>query len=288
MMIASLWRRLPLALSGQVQHPLSTEIFSRALTAFVLLKLLWQWPIRADVLRIHELTLYRRGVFDALVQPAAFANEHPHGFSLIAVTFLLVHLLVKRNVITAAVFCWLTVVLVFINWPIGDGGDLVTVALSGWAFFMIPPDSQTFGVRRDIYVVVANVARRGAMLQFVFLYAASGVDKLKTAIWINGDAFAYMRSVGGIVNPHFPQIFATPFWDVAFAWSTIALEILFGILVWFRWWQPVVLFLAVIFHLGIWWMLDLRDFALVMIVSLMIFIRDDQYHRLFRPWLLSA
>jgi hypothetical protein len=97
-----------------------------------------------------------------------------------------------------------------------------------------------------------------------------------------------MRLAGGITNPDFPDALATPFWDFTFTWCTIILEITFGILIWFRPWQPALILSAIVFHLGIWWMLDLSDFALVMVVAVLIFIRDDQYHKAFKPWLLST
>ena len=113
------------------------------------------------------------------------------------------------------------------------------------------------------------------------------MDKLKSNVWITGQAFHAMRIAGGIINPEFPMALQTSFWDVVFTWTTIVLEIGFGVLVWFRRWQPGLILAAIMFHLGIWWMFELPDFALIMIVAVLLFIRDDQYARTFRPWLLS-
>jgi hypothetical protein len=159
--------------------------------------------------------------------------------------------------------------------------------LSVWAVFLVPRRILASPYASTLQVTLYNVARLCCMLQFVFLYAASGIDKLKSGLWTTGSAFAYIGKLEGLVNPAFVDLLANPYTNMALAWVTIGLELAFGILVWFRTWQPVMIFSAIMFHLGIWWMLDLPDFALTMIVSVLIFIRDDQYLRMFRPWLLS-
>jgi hypothetical protein len=270
-----------------VMQPVSSLVFTRALTIAVLLKVLAQWAIHAEVLSHHQLRLPRASLSGALLYPARFANAHPNIFFSAALVFLLVHLVVRRNVLTAVLFSALAFNLFMINRPTGDGGDLVTFMLSLWAIFLVPPDATAGPYATIMQTAVYNVARIGCLLQFVFLYLGSGVDKLRSSVWTSGHAFNAMRAAGGIISPDFPFSLQTPFWDVAFTWCTIVLEIVFGILIWFRMIQPGLVLSAIIFHLGIWWMLDLPDFALIMIVALLLFIRDDQYLRIFRPWLLS-
>jgi hypothetical protein len=281
------WRRYAEYFAERVQHPLSTGVFTRALTGFVLAKLLWQWRIHCEVLQAHQLRLAHGVLSGPLMYPARFANGYPLMFTVVAAGFLCLHLFLKRNHLTTWLFCWLSFNLLVINRPSGDGGDTVVFMLSLWTLFLVPPDRGVSGLRRVMQTTIYNLARIGCMLQFVFLYAASGVDKLKSNVWTTGLAFAHMRDAGGIVAPTFPQALTTPFWDFVFTWSTIALEVGFGFLIWFRNWQPVMIVMAIVFHLGIWWMLSLPDFGLVMIVAVLIFIRDDQYQRLFRPALLS-
>ncbi|HTF17067.1 MAG TPA: hypothetical protein VK658_03280 [Chryseolinea sp.] len=282
------WRAYRDELAWQILHPVSTLVFTRALSVVVLLKMLWQWPIRSEWLSLHHWPLPHGPLSGPLLLPARFANAHPHVFFFAASLFLVVHLAVRRNYFTAALFCALVFNLLMINQPTGDGGDVVAFMLSVWAIFMVPPRATASPYAASIQTVLYNIARLCCCLQFVFLYAASGVDKLKSNLWTTGKAFESMRMAGGIINPGFPAWLATPFWDVTLTWSTILLEIMFGLLIWFRPWQPALILAAVVFHLGIWWMLDLPDFALLMIVAVMIFLRDDQYRKLFKPWLLST
>lgn len=275
-------------IAGQVLHPVSTLVFIRALGAVVLLKVLREWSNQSEILRIHHLDLPHGPISGPLLWPARLANTYPHVFFAGAVLFLIIHLALKRNYITAVLFCFLTFNLLMMNLPTGDGGDVVAFMMSVWAIFLVPPRATVPSYATIIRTVLYNVARVGCLLQFVFLYAASGVDKLQSNVWTTGKAFESMRAAGGIINPHFPACLSTPFWDITFTWSTILLEILFGLLIWFRKWQPALILSAIVFHLGIWWMLDIPDFALTMIVAVIVFIRDDQYRLAFKPWLLST
>lgn len=275
------------SLVTRVHHPVSTLVFTRLLAGYVLLKLLWQWPMRLHVHEFHRLWVAQGTLSGPLMYPARLARDHPDLFSIVAVLFLLLHLIVRRNHLTALLFSWLVFNLFVVNRPAGDGGDLVAFTFSAWAIFLVPVSSG-WGWMTLTTTVAHNVARIGCMLQFVFLYAASGIDKLGSNVWVTGRAFAHMRAVGGIMDPAFPLWLGGPVWDMLFTWTSILLEVSFGILVWFRRWQPMLLGMAVVFHLGIWWMLGLADFSLIMIVGLAIFLRDDQYFRLFRPGLLST
>jgi len=276
------------AMTERAMHPLSTLVFVRALSVVVILKILRQWSSQNEILSLHHLQLPHGLLTGPVLWPARFANTHPHVFFSGALVFLMIHLSIRRNYLTAVLFCALTFNLMMIYLPTGDGGDVLAFMLSVWAIFLVPPRATASLYAVSSQAILYNVARLGCLLQFVFLYAASGVDKIKSNVWTSAKAFESMRLAGGIVNPDFPAWLATPFWDFTFTWSIIALEVLFGLLIWFRSWQPAMILMAIVFHLGIWWMLDLPDFALIMIVAVLIFIRDDQYRRAFKPWLLSA
>jgi len=266
---------------------LSTAVFVRALTAVVLLKVLLSWKSQVMIMGIHEAQIPNGRISGPLLWPARFAAHQPNTFFLVVVGFLLIHLFVRRNYWTAVLFSILNFNLLIMTISHGDGGDVLAFMLSVWAIFFVPLHPAS-SLRTTAQVMLYNCARIGCMLQFVFMYAASGIDKLKSNVWITGQAFEHMRRAGGIVNPDFPSWLSTPFWDFAFTWSTILFEIMFAVLVWFRSCQPAMVITAVIFHLGIWWMLDLPDFSMIMVVAVLIFVRDDQYLQAFKPQLLSA
>lgn len=281
------WRKLSESISYRVMNPVSTLVFIRALAATLLLKVLWQWPLQAELLSVHQLAIPRGPAYRFLLYPARLANSHPHLFFSASVLFLIIHLVSPRNVLTALMFCLLAFNLLIINVPTGNGGDLIAFMLSVWAIFLVPPGTTASPYVALVRTTAYNVARISCMLQFVFLYAASGIDKLKSNVWTSASALEALRVTGGIVNPDFPAVLTSPFGNFVLTWSVIGLEVLFGFLIWFRTWQPTLILSAAIFHLGIWWMLDLQHFAIIMIVALSIFVRDDQYRKVFKPWLLS-
>lgn len=272
-------------LGRQVMHPLSTLVFVRALTIVVLLKVLLAWRTQAMIMQVHQLSVPKGRISGPLLFAARFAAEHYHIFATVAAGFLLLHLCIRRNYFTAVLFSLLTFNLLIITGPSGNGGDVLAFFCSLWAIFMVPPaaGSRLAATR----ILLHNIARILCLLQFLFLYFASGADKLKSHVWSTGRAFDYMRQAGGIINPDFPSWLSTRFWDVTFSWFAIALEILFGVLIWVRAIQPALIMMAIVFHLAIWWMMDLAGFSLTMIAAVLIFVRDDQYLQMFKPQLLS-
>src|SRR6187402_734190 len=114
------WRGFRDGIVERAMHPVSTLVFTRALTLTVLLKVLWQWPSHAQVLNMHRLRLPAGAIFSAILFPARFANEHPHVFFSTTVVFLVMHLVIKRNVITAGLFSLLSFNLFLMSKPTGD------------------------------------------------------------------------------------------------------------------------------------------------------------------------
>ena len=272
-------------LGRRVMHPLSTLVFVRALTLVVLVKVLLTWRIQAAIMQVHHLSIPHGRISGPLLFAARFAAAHYHIFATVVVGFLILHLCIRRNYWTAIIFCLLTFNLLIITIPGGNGGDVLAFFCSLWAIFLVPPDA---GSRlATLRIILYNTARIMCMLQFIFMYVASGTDKLKSYVWSAGRAFDYMRDVEGIINPDFPSWLSTRFWDLTLSWFAIALEILFGVLIWTRAFQPALIMMAIVFHLAIWWMMDLAGFSLIMIAAVLIFVRDDQYLQMFKPQLLS-
>ena len=109
------------------------------------------------------------------------------------------------------------------------------------------------------------------------IYLVSGVDKLLSEIWWSGEAMVRARALTYMFNPAFDPW--TPSGGIGMqllAWLTIAFEMLFPVLVWFRPTRRWILITGVVFHLIIGAMLTLPEFAAVMIVSYTVFLNRGQ------------
>src|SRR5262249_34667257 len=121
-------------------------------------------------------------------------------------------------------------------------------------------------------------------LQVAAIYLKSGVDKIMSSAWRSGEVFHFMAQIDESLNPFFIPLLNNSIVNGFLAWATILFELAFPVLVWFRRTRNTALLAGIVFHLLIGWMHDLTDFALVMIVSYLIFLKDADYERLWRKY----
>ncbi|MBL0743660.1 HTTM domain-containing protein [Chryseolinea lacunae] len=270
------------ALTGSIREPKATMWFVKSLVGYALLKLIFLWPAAAVMLRYHTLTLPRSWAGKLILAPAVVANLNVHVFFASVIAFLAVMLFVRVNFRLNLVFFWLMVNLYVVNLPSGNGSDLVLLMLSFWCILI---DDLRQGRGDDALATTAhNVGRLLCQLQIVMLYAVSGWDKLMSESWRTGEAWAYIRNLDVLANTYLHGLLQGPTLNVLFAWSTIAFECLFVVLVWFKRTRLPMLFVGTVIHLGIWILLSLPDFGLVMIVSYVVFLKDEDVARL-RGWI---
>lgn len=125
--------------------------------------------------------------------------------------------------------------------------------------------------------VSANVVTRLLQVHFCIIYLASGASKLQGTAWWNGTAI-WMTWSNYEFSPPRTELFTEALrwltghrwlWDVVVcggAIFTLALEISFPFLVWYRRLRWVMLTGAVLLHTGIALMMGLTAFSLLMIV----------------------
>jgi hypothetical protein len=138
--------------------------------------------------------------------------------------------------------------------------------------------------------VLANFVTRLVQIHFCFIYAASGLSKLKGPSWWGHTAMWYTMA-----NPEFsPTIYAPYRWFLLLlsdhrwlsevfmsigAVFTLGLEIGFPFLVWRPTLRPYMIILAVLLHTGIAVFMGLTVFGLFMMVLLMSYIPPETVKR---------
>jgi len=264
-------------MSNGFNEPRSMRIFFRAMVSYSVLKMILVWPVTATMMAYHSISLPGSVGGKLLLAPSFLANQHVNIFFSAAITCLLIILFTRSNYLGNLVFFWLTFNLYVINLPIGDGSDFVLFMLACWSVpIATSPRFQSEG-RGVTQKVLYNLAQIFCQLQVIGIYLVSGLDKLSSSTWRSGEAFNYVRHLEVLYNPILPSVFERSGWDIAFSWSTILFELLFCILVWIRPFRLAMLLIGVIFHLFIWVVLSLPDFALIMIISYLVFLRDSDY-----------
>jgi hypothetical protein len=228
------------------------------------------------VLAHHNITLPQSLPGKILMAPSFLANDHAIVFIVTAALSLLVLMVLRSNYISHIIFFWICFNLYTVNLPFTDGADVVFFVLALWNTPISLRPSFPGPVGKLIQHTIFNSFRFLCQLQVVLIYFISGFDKIKSAAWRSGEAFDYVRHIDALYNPVFPDILQNRFWDVTFSWMTMGFELLF-VLVWFRPLRVPILITGVLFHLGIWIVMSLPDFALVMMVSYLVFLTDKDY-----------
>jgi Vitamin K-dependent gamma-carboxylase len=202
---------------------------------------------------------------------------------------------------------WITPVLLAAVWSwqertpiLGDGGDnLLRLALIYLCFAQLSAHWSLDGrriarqqaagddvenqanLRWRVATIVHNGAVLGCLLQVCVLYMASGLFKVQGPSWQDGTALYYMLQIETLQSwPQLNRLIYTNFVAlVIFAYLAVLLQVSFPFLVLNSVTRRLGLAGVIGMHVGIGVLLALPFFSLTMIVTDMLFIRDDTYRR---------
>ena len=120
--------------------------------------------------------------------------------------------------------------------------------------------------------VSANLALRLIQLNLCMIYAAAGLAKLQGRVWWTGDAVLMI-----LLSPEYrvgdlTWLAAYPRFLNFLTHATVALEILYPVLVWVRRLRPIMVVAMILLHVGIDLTLGLTEFSLAMIAGNLAFV----------------
>lgn len=99
--------------------------------------------------------------------------------------------------------------------------------------------------------IAANLALRLIQLHLAFIYGSAGLAKLQGPSWWNGTALWGTMTAGEFASADFTWLVDHPWIINALTHGSLALEILYPVLVWFGAIRPLMIVGAVLLHLGI-------------------------------------
>jgi hypothetical protein len=126
--------------------------------------------------------------------------------------------------------------------------------------------------RRLVPTVSANLGLRLIQLHLCLIYAVSGLSKLQGQSWWNGEAVLMILVAPEYTTGRFLWLAAYPRFLNFLTHATVALEILYPILIWVRILRPLMLLGMVLLHVGIDQTLGLTEFSLAMITGNLAFV----------------
>jgi len=260
-------------------QPATARLFFRALVLLSFVKIVMLWSFSHRVMNHHNITLPRSWVGKIVLAPSFLANDNVDIFFPIALVFLGVAFFLRPNYVTTVIFFWLTFNLYIVYLPFANGADLVLFMLALWCIPIAMKPAFKSETGSIIQKAGHNTGIILCQLQVIFIYLVSGWDKLMSEAWQSGEAIGYIISLRNLFNPAFAGMFEHAGLQVVLSWTTIIFELAFAVLVWFDKTRIPILITGVLFHLFIWVVMSLPDFAITMMLSYILFLKDTDYHR---------
>jgi hypothetical protein len=244
---------------------------------FAMIKCLTLWSV-ADTILTVKTNIKGSFVVKFFLLPVLAADYYPNFFFATTMIVLITLLFVRPNYLTNFLLFWMVLALFRLIFPVTNGSDYVLLIL---ALISIPLSFHRFKNPKLEVVSVStyNLFRLIAQIQVVLIYLISAWDKLQSEVWRSGVALQYIANLETEFNPLFKDLI-TEKTTLLMAWTTILFELLFVFFVWKKRTRLFILCVGTIFHVVIWAMLNLPDFALIMILSYLLFLKDSDLKRL--------
>lgn len=113
-------------------------------------------------------------------------------------------------------------------------------------------------------------------LQVSVIYLWTAWHKLKGDTWIDGTAVYYATRIESLTNNTIPFLMDSPSFIKMATWGTLIIEISLGSLIWFSEFRKPLIFLGIIFHLGIEYFMTIPFFEWYMIALLCVFMLPEE------------
>jgi hypothetical protein len=267
------------------QEERSTRLFISGLIAFSILKCITIWTA-ADVLLFEKNSSVPTSLIGKLLLlPSVLAVHHEH-LTFTAILIVLVLLLfLKPNYVGNFILFWIALNLYKVRFPVTNGSDYILLVLCLYAVPLSFHDFRNSRVQ-SVNISLFNLFRLLACIQVALIYLISAWDKLLSPVWRSGEAFQFIGEMDTVVSPLARLMTQNSSVSMVLSWTTIIFELAFVVLIWQKRTRLFILCVGVVFHLVIWFMLSLPDFALMMILSYLIVLKDrDLRPRLRQPLL---
>lgn len=201
-------------------------------------------------------------------------REYYWAFLYPAIAILIAGVLGFHHFLSRMLLWYLFVVLQFGNVETSTGGHHLIQQMLFFQIFLFKANelSRWKALRNLLH----NTAFYSLWIQLAILYLASGVFKLLGTYWLDGYAFLLSLSFKEFSMPLIADSLSENNWFYAgLNYIVLVYQLLFAALIWVRPIRKPFLFIGLIFHLSIAFVVGLMDFGLFMVAAYSVFIERD-------------
>ena len=186
---------------------------------------------------------------------------------------------------------WFTVVILFIQFNLyteasmlsNNGGDNYLFFI---LIYMIFVDSyyflsfkKTTNHRKNH--IISNLGGFAIMIHLCLIYLVSALHKIHADVWFNGVATYYILNLERYSSPLTHYFSKNAFILIFSNYFTIAVELLFPFLVWFKRFRNLFLISGLSLHLGIYVFMMIYDFEILFMMVYGFFLTNKEWKALF-------
>tara|TARA_R110002072_G_scaffold1989_5_gene16665 strand:- start:126966 stop:128186 length:1221 start_codon:yes stop_codon:yes gene_type:complete len=159
-----------------------------------------------------------------------------------------------------------------------DGGNNLMHILQLYACLLIPT------LKKSSYLIpLGKTALLACQLQVVSVYLVAGILKVTGNVWPSGLALFYTLNVDSYSHPLLKNIINfSPIFSVLGSYMTLAFQLSFPYLVWFKQTRYIMTFVGSMIHLGIAFGMGLMSFGFAMTISYFCFYDNEKAKKFYK------
>ncbi|WP_326982145.1 HTTM domain-containing protein [Chryseobacterium sp. MYb264] len=168
-----------------------------------------------------------------------------------------------------------------------DGADnVISVILPFYLFIETQSLSSKYEfLKHKIYKRTSTISNilsvyfsYGIMIQICIVYFFSGLHKLEGKMWRDGTALYYILNSDDFSPTKFNSFFTSSIILVKLStWFTIIFQLLFSIFILIKKTRCITIFIGILLHTGIFFLMKIDNFSFIMISCYALFFTDNQY-----------
>lgn len=241
--------------------------FRRCVYLLLLLKMLLIWP-ELSMFYKHVVSIGRGSLIPyELMFLSVFYNYYNFYWLFISVIVAFA-IFKKSNRLLSIIVFIVSINYLFLTFKAINFGDMLLNFLIFMLIFI-----REDAIKNSVNQMVNNAIVLIIQVHFCFLYFVNACSKITKPFWRDGSFFNNIWHMSYYANSNFiPDWFFNPTSNMLIAWSVILFELIFPILIWFKPYKKPLIFIGLIFHLGISAFISLPDFGLTMIAVYILFL----------------
>lgn len=156
------------------------------------------------------------------------------------------------------------------------GEQLILIFLFFLMFFSVKEEKKT-----ELQIMINNICAMALFFQMVVLYFFSGIYKLYYPEWTNGSAMFLTLMMDEFTHPFIKNnLSGNNILLLVGTYISLIYQLAFPIFIWFKKIRKYFLWVGIIFHLSISFVLGIFDFGMIMLIAYIMYMENEKAYKI--------